>query len=44
MIQYNKMPALTPVKIFCDHGVITNHARDHGCDHSFHHDHGYEKA
>ena len=24
----------TPVKIFCDHG----------CDHSFHHDHGYEKA
>ena len=34
----------SPVKIFCDHGVITNHARDHGCDHSFHHDHGYEKA
>ena len=38
-------PEITaPVKIFCDHGVITNHARDHRCDHSFHHDHGYEKA
>ena len=24
-----------PSKIFCDHRVITNHARDHGCDHSF---------
>ena len=33
-----------PVKIFCDHTVITNHARDHGCDHSFYRDHGYEKA
>lgn len=28
-----------PVKIFCDHSMITNHARDHGCDHSLSHDH-----
>lgn len=34
----------SPVKIFCDHTVITNHARDHGCDHSFHRDHGDEKT
>ena len=37
-------PCPSPVKIFCDHTVITNHARDHGCDHSFYRDHGYEKA
>ena len=44
MIMLMMRAVTAPVKIFCDHGVITNHARDHGCDHSFHHDHGYEKA
>jgi len=29
----------SPVKIFRDHSVITDHARDHGCDHSFKRDH-----
>ena len=35
---------LPPVKIFCDQSVITNHARDHGRDHSFHFDHAFSNA
>lgn len=31
----NYVPTKAPVKIFCDHNVITNHARDHRCDHAF---------
>ena len=27
--------SLTPVKIFCDHNMITNHGRDHGRDTPF---------
>ena len=34
----------TPVKIFCDHSVITNHARDHGRDHFFYRDHVFGNA
>ncbi len=30
-----------PVKIFCDHSVITDHACDHGCDHAFYLDHAF---
>jgi len=34
----------TPIKNFRDHSVITDHARDHGRDHSFNRDHAFEVA
>ena len=34
----------SPVKNFRDHNVITDHARDHGRDHSFNRDHAFEVA
>ena len=34
----------SPVKIFCDHSVITDHACDHGCDHAFCLDHAFRLA
>ena len=34
---------VSPVKIFCDHCGITDHARDHGHDHSFHRDQAFTR-
>ena len=34
LMSADEMEIITPVKIFCDHSMITNHARDHRCDHA----------